>query len=220
MKERTAEVYAVEHDGKIIYIGVTMRGIKYRFSQHYADLRKEKKIKGVKKFGEWLKTDPKFIIKIIEYCSAEIRFEREKYWINHYGTIENGLNTDVSGKIGRPKGCWNPKGKDHPQWGKKPHPGAVENSVKTRLGKHLSDEHKEKIRIGNLKRTDQSIKVRCIETGVIYRSISETAREHNFTQSNLHQHFRGAIKKCAGFTFEKIIGDTHANNKDVQQHKL
>lgn len=215
MKERTAEVYAVEHEGKIVYIGVTMRGIRYRFSQHHADSKRDRKIRGVKKFSEWLKTDPKIIIKIIEYCSSEIRFEREKYWINHYDTIANGLNTDVSGKLGREKGCWNPSGKDHPQWGKKPHKGAVENSVKVRLGKPLSDEHKEKIRLGNLKRTDQAIKVRCIETGVIYRSIGEASKAHNFTRANLHRHFRGKTKKCAGFTFEKIIEGKNANYKDV-----
>lgn len=218
MKTKIAEVYGVESEGKIIYVGVTTVGIRRRFSKHYMDAFLNR---GAKKFGNWLKNNDNFVIKIIEYCPVEKRFEREKFWISHYDTINSGYNSEpFKDAPGRPKGCWNPKGKDHPQWGKKPHPGAVENSVKSRLGKHLSEEHKEKIRIGNLKRTDQAIKVRCIETGVIYRSIGEASRAHNFTQSNLQQHFRGKTKKCAGFTFEKIIEETHANNKDVQQHKL
>ena len=212
MKSRTAEVYGIEFEGKIVYVGVTTVGVKRRISKHYSDSVLNR---GAKKFGQWLKSNPIFVIKILEYCPTEIRMVREKYWISHYGTVENGYNGTAFCPPGREKGCSNPKGKDHPHWGKPAYPKAVENSVKARLGKHLSEEHKEKIRAGNSKRTDQAIKVRCIETGAIYRSIGEASRAHNFTQSNLHQHFRGKTKKCAGFTFEKIIEEPNANHQDI-----
>jgi hypothetical protein len=212
MKSNTAEIYGIEFEGKIVYVGVTTVGVKRRLNKHYHDSRLNR---GAKKFGQWLKSKPIFVVKILEYCPTEIRMEREKHWINHYDTQKNGYNGEPFCGVGRPKGCSNPKGKDHAQWGKPAHPNAIKNSVKARIGKPLSDEHKEKIRLGNLKRTDQAIKVRCIETGVIYRSIGEASKAHNFTRANLHRHFRGKTKKCAGFTFEKIIEGKNANYKDV-----
>lgn len=212
MKSKFAEIYGIEFEGKIVYVGVTTRGIPNRINKHYSDAKFNRYCK---KLGNWLNTKPDIIIKVIEYCPTDMRMVREKYWIDHYDTQMNGYNDKPFCGVGRPKGCSNPKGKDHPHWGKPAYPKAVENSVKARLGKPLSEEHKEKIKAGNSKRTDQAIKVRCIETGVIYRSVGEAARAHNFTQSNLHQHFRGKTKKCAGFTFEKIIEEPHANYQNV-----
>ena len=210
--KKFAQVYGIEVEGKIMYVGVTINDIRQRISKHYQDSHEQR---GAKKFGKWLLKGENFLIKILEYCPLDVKFEREKYWINHYDTQKNGYNGEPFCGVGRPKGCSNPKGKYHPHWGKPAYPKAVENSVKARLGKPLSEEQKEKIRAGNLKRTDQAIKVRCIETGVIYRSVGEAARAHNFTQSNLHQHFRGKTKKCAGFTFEKIIEEPHANYQNI-----
>lgn len=48
--------------------------------------------------------------------------------------------------------------------------------------------------------------VRCLETGVIYRSIAESARAHKVQPTQMSAHIAGRIKSIGGFHFE-LTGD-------------
>lgn len=118
---KLARVYGVEFEGKIIYVGVTkQKDIFHRFSAHKSAAKTGKS--GADKLGKWLLANPLYSIKILEYVKMDERFERERYWIGFYKTIECGMNRKpykggankpFRGAPGRPKGCPNPKGKDH-----------------------------------------------------------------------------------------------------------
>lgn len=149
--QKFAQVYGLEHEGKIVYVGVTTMDIRQRISKHYQCAHYGRR--GSKKLSPWLLTNPKFLIKILEYCPAEEKSQREKYWIDFYDTIANGLNSEpFVDAPGRPKGCSNPSGKDHYMYGKPACKAAVEASVAARRGKKLSEEHRQKMREGHARR--------------------------------------------------------------------
>lgn len=84
-------------------------------------------------------------------------------------------------------------------------------------GKHLSDEHRRKIGDGNRGKhltEEQRIrnriynganrKVRCIDTGVVYNSISEAARVNNCDRTGITDACRGKLKTSNGLRWEYV----------------
>lgn len=85
---------------EIRYIGQTCRTLNRRLNNHlWCDHNKYK--------TEWLnslrKKGMRPIIKLIEKCNKDERFEREKYWINFYGKLYNLLNFTEDGSVGYKK---------------------------------------------------------------------------------------------------------------------
>lgn len=141
---------------------------------------------------------------IIEFCpSEEIAYEREKYWIRYYNAVESdnfynikeggegfpcSQKEEIKQKIKQKaleRGAWqgdnNPghikakelQGVGNPFYGKKHTEEAKQKIRESRLGKKLSEETKIKIK----ENAPSSKKVQCIETGIIYPSIREAARQ-------------------------------------------
>ena len=82
---------------KKLYIGKTNRTIKERFNEHCRDylnrdLEKRPLYAAMKKYGV-----ENFIIEEIEKCSIDEVEEREKYWIEYYGSFKNGYNAILGG---------------------------------------------------------------------------------------------------------------------------
>lgn len=80
-----------------IYIGKTNNTIKKRFQEHCQDskgLHYENRplYKAMNKYGI-----ENFKIEQIEECSPEIASERERYWIEYYGSFKYGYNATLGG---------------------------------------------------------------------------------------------------------------------------
>lgn len=101
-----------------------------------------------------------------------------------------------------------------------------ENNTHHNVGKHLSEEHKEKIRLGNLgKKVSEesikkraktvSVKVRCVETGVIYDSIKyvreELGVQHVWACCN------GKRKTACGYHWEYVNNNNKNKKKTVTE---
>lgn len=74
-----------------------------------------------------------------------------------------------------------------------------------RKGITLSGEHRRKL--SEAKRGEKhprSRKVLCIETGIIYNTITEASRELNLNQSNISQVCTGKRKTCGGYHFKYV----------------
>lgn len=82
------------------YIGQTKRSIKTRFSEHIrtskrinSRLSKTKFYDSIRQYGE-----DKFTITLLETVEDNLADEREKFWIEKFDTVKNGLNTSYGGK--------------------------------------------------------------------------------------------------------------------------
>lgn len=80
-----------------IYIGKTLLSIEERFKEHCRDYKREKKEKrplynAMNKYGI-----EHFSIEQIEECPPDVVNEREKYWIEYYGSFKYGYNATLGG---------------------------------------------------------------------------------------------------------------------------
>lgn len=83
-------------NGKI-YIGKTMFSVEKRWKEHSLEFSKERNEKrplylAMKKYGI-----DNFCIEQVEECEESILSEREKYWIESYGSYKNGYNATIGG---------------------------------------------------------------------------------------------------------------------------
>lgn len=80
-----------------IYIGKTNQSIEERLREHIKDSTRRDNEKrplynAINKYGI-----ENFSIEIIEECSPEILSDREKYWIEYYGSFKYGYNATKGG---------------------------------------------------------------------------------------------------------------------------
>lgn len=93
-----AYIYQIKNkiNGKI-YIGKTLETIEKRWKEHCNDYLKDKTEKrplymAMKKYGI-----ENFSIEIVEECLPENINEREKYWIEYFGSFKEGYNATRGG---------------------------------------------------------------------------------------------------------------------------
>ena len=91
-------IYKIENklNGKI-YIGKTLKTIQERWKEHCHDFKRQRCEKrplysAMNKYGI-----ENFFIEEIEQCEANILSEREKYWIEYYGSFKYGYNATTGG---------------------------------------------------------------------------------------------------------------------------
>lgn len=93
-----AYIYKITNDiNNKIYIGKTLLSIQERFKEHCRDYKREKNEKrplynAMNKYGI-----KHFSIEKIEECNPNIINEREKYWIEYYGSFKYGYNATLGG---------------------------------------------------------------------------------------------------------------------------
>ena len=93
-----AYIYKIINDiNKKIYVGKTNLSIEERWRQHKKDsfkveTQKRPLYRAIKKYGIEC-----FHIELIEECTNNVVNEREKYWIEQYGSFKNGYNATVGG---------------------------------------------------------------------------------------------------------------------------
>ena len=91
-------IYKIINDvNNKIYIGKTNKSIEERFKEHWKDYERERKEKrplysAMNKYGV-----EHFKIEEIEQCDLNIVEEREKYWIEYYGSFKYGYNATLGG---------------------------------------------------------------------------------------------------------------------------
>ena len=80
-----------------IYIGKTLLTPEARFKEHIKDHYKEEEgnrplYRAMKKYGI-----ENFFVETVEECEEKDINEREKYWIEYYGSFKNGYNATIGG---------------------------------------------------------------------------------------------------------------------------
>ena len=91
-------IYKISNDiNNKVYIGKTLASISERWKEHLSDMdkcRNEKRplYAAMRKYGT-----SHFYIEEVEQCSNSIINERERYWIDFYGSYSNGYNATKGG---------------------------------------------------------------------------------------------------------------------------
>lgn len=93
-----AFIYCIKNDiNNKVYIGKTVYTINQRFKRHLQDARNHKcnsKLhRAILKYGE-----EHFYPIMIEECSDEEAFDKEKYYIQLYDSVKNGYNISYGGE--------------------------------------------------------------------------------------------------------------------------
>lgn len=84
-----------------VYIGVTTVSLEERWRDHMHCMKRERtKYRPLYQAMLQYGTDA-FEMEPVEVCSDDIRFEREKYWVNYYNSKESGYNMTYGG-VGKP----------------------------------------------------------------------------------------------------------------------
>ena len=127
--------------------------------------------------------------KLTEYQLQKLKEGREKYNQQYNGWRVKGERNGFYGKThseeSRRKISENNKGKQ------------------SRLGAKLSEETKKKIS-ESVKKVVHKRKVQCIETGIIYESVSEAGRQMGLHHQSIHACCIGKIKHTGGYTWKHI----------------
>lgn len=146
-----------------MYVGLTTVTLDRRWREHtYRSSSCSAIHRAIKKYGK-----DNFEIKVIDTAESisELK-EKEAYWIAKLNTLApNGYNLTTGG--------------EHPLWSD----ASKQKLSRTETGRVLSEEHKQKIREAN-KGTKPSLSARlasskavvCVETNVVYQSITEAAK--------------------------------------------
>lgn len=176
------------------YIGQTIQSLIKRFNGHKTDARVNNKTNqslhnAIRKYGF-----ENFICEEIENCPVELLDEREIYWIDKLNATDKniGYNLDKGGRNSNrifteevrrriSLGLMVKNGN---------FTGEVRKSyIKRNLGKRISH---------------QRIAIKCINTNVVYESLTQAALDLKLSVGNISDILNGRKKTCNGYSFEKI----------------
>lgn len=190
-------IYGIKHKDMIVYVGSTQKNPAQRFGKHLCAARNGSK--GLL-YDFIRKKKPSLSLVVLEVCLPESRYERETFYIKNYKTAEIGYNEDSSAVHGRPKGCFNPSGKDHYLYGKKLPEHVRQIVIAANLGRKQSEETKNKKRESLLSGERKDRKPVVGDNGVHYRGLSEAARSIGVATINLRKQIR-KNRPCKGVVY-------------------
>lgn len=190
-----------------VYIGSSVN-LNSRKTTHFSTLRKgihknPKLQNSYNKYGE-----NAFIFEVLEYVNDNNSLlDREQFYINKYNSVTEGYN--ILEKAGNSLGY--------------KHSPEVRELISKRQkgegnyfwGKHLSNEHKARISVGNkgkkhsidaIKKTQQAHfkPILNIETQKTYNSILHASKELGVSCTAISNVLRGKTKTCKGYHWEYI----------------
>lgn len=199
------------------YIGQTVEKLQRRVTRHFRTINETKISRAIQKYGKY-----DFVYGIVEEVdNTSLLDEREKFWIQHYDSVNNGFNIKEGGKCARgfkqskssiekrrKKLLGKPLSEEHKKKLSKAHSGKVlsketiDKMIAYRTGRNLSESCKEKISQSHskntyeLKRPDGQI--------LIIRNLSKFCKENNLHQSAFVGIMKGERKHHRNWTIRKL----------------
>lgn len=211
---RKYKVYIHECPNKKKYIGITQQDVNKRWN--YGNGYKSCVLfyKAIKKYG-WKNIKHEILFTDLSKEEAE---QKEIELISYYKTNnrEYGYNICSGGK-GTPSHFVSDELKEKISIKTKEamnNKKIREKIKKCHLGKKLSEEHKKKISLSSHKKVSEEqkeklrevnknkIKVKCLETGIIYDSIHNASRMTNIAYQNIYKVCKGERKKAGGYCWK------------------
>jgi group I intron endonuclease len=208
------------------YIGQTTRSVEVRWKEHKNDKRACRALfRAICKYGA-----ENFTVYVLCQCnSIEELNEKEKFYINELNSIvPNGYNLRTGGlnslmsDDSKNKMSISHLGEKNFNFGKHKSEETKNKISVANLGKKRSQSFKnnrsrymrlnnpqfnmttEKLERLNTYNNVKKIKIICVETGIVYNSLTEAAKELNISKGNISGVLLGKYKQTNGFSFRKI----------------
>lgn len=199
------------------YIGSTKQGFHTRFIDHRKTLR-SKNHGNTFMCRDYNKDPSQFIFELLEVTPQELTIEREQYYFDLYKIKEdhNCYNLFYTARGGgrpmpdylkkkhseRMKTIWKEKREFMLEGLKKRPPQTMEHQEKKRLamlGKTHSKESIEKMRV-----KAKYKKVKCLNTGDIFNSLTECSKKIGVSIGNLSSVCSGKLSHTKGYKFKLV----------------
>lgn len=209
-------IYCIENNiNHKKYIGQSIN-IKGRWANHKNELNKNIHANTYLQ-NSWNRNgEENFNFYILEECDENLLDDKERYYISTLHTLvnENGYNLDFGGKLNKHHSDETKEKMSKSNSGKYPSEETRKKISENRKnktcgenhylwGKHLSEEHIEKIREGHKKSPKrnfpQSKKVICINTLEIFDTIRQAAKKYNLNEENVSKCCHGRRNYCGKF---------------------
>lgn len=184
------------------YIGKTT-DMRRRFWEHMSKGSLNMKTKLYRE--EFLKYGREsFVMEVLEEmegCSDEEMYERERYWIAKlhpaYNYVGNGVPKSVRDKISESvKKDWMSKTEEERE-------KIIKNNLTgPRVGHEVKPETREKLRRANLGKSLYSVRV--VETGKIYKSAAECAKDLGCCICSVRNQLNGRTSITKGYHLERV----------------
>lgn len=203
-------------NGKV-YIGQTTRPLMVRWKQHCNPSNQNciALHRAILKYGK-----ENFTIEQIDVASDlnELN-QKEIYWIKFYNSIDpnKGYNLRIGGENGtvsnetRVKlGKGNRGKKFSEEWRRKmskSHKGvkhSAESYAKGVETKRANGTYEKIAKIAVINGKQSGKRVRCLETGIVYKSITDAAKANGLNRVNVSECVRGIHKTCGGMRWEYV----------------
>jgi group I intron endonuclease len=199
------------------YIGQTVEKLQRRVVRHFRTINETKISRAIQKYSKY-----DFVYGIVEEVdSRNLLDEREKFWIQHYDSVNNGFNIKEGGKCARgfkqskssiekrrQKLLGRPLSEEHKQKLREVHKGkilskeTVDKMIKYRTGKNLTKSCKEKISQSHSKNTYKLTNKD--GTTLTIKNLSKFCKENNLHQSAFVRIMNGERKYHKNWTIKKL----------------
>ena len=197
MLERNGRMKIYKITNKVngkVYIGQTRQTLKQRWSQHCCQDACPFLHNAIVKYGR-----DQFTVEQIDSANTQEEANaKEKYWIEQYGSAneEKGYNLALGGAFGnfndatRQKMSESHKGEKNGFYGKHHSVTARERMSKAKKGVYSDGNH------------PRAKRVRCVETGAVFDTIKEAAKEYGLSPQKISL-------VCNGSYGRKTTGGLH-----------
>ena len=192
-------------NGKV-YIGSSVN-LHVRALAHFNSLKRnahenQKLQRAYNKYGL-----DKLVFEVLEYVEKDTLLEREQYYIDTLNAVNEGYNICPVAKhtvdwVWTPAqrksrcGAGNPMyGKHHSEEHKKRISDAEKGRIPWNKGRKMTESERLQVREYN----GNSKRVQCIETEIIFFSVSEAGRQYQIKPSNISACARGERKTAGGY---------------------
>jgi len=199
------------------YIGQTVEKLQRRVVRHFRTINETKISRAIQKYSKY-----DFVYGIVEEVdNRNLLDEREKYWIQHYDSVNDGFNIKEGGKCTRgykqsqssiekrrEKLLGRPLSEEHKQKISKAHMGkvlskeTVNKMITYRTGRNLTESCKEKISHSHSKNTYKLTNKD--GTTLTIKNLSKFCKENNLHQSAFVRIMNGERKYHKNWTIKKL----------------
>lgn len=201
IKNVHSSIYLIRYEEIPIYVGQTRGAVRSRIRSHFVGAFAPEANSRCPGLFEFILAHPdidKYSVEVIESVPVVKANDRERHWIAEFKTFIDGANVT--------RGGGSLFGSENNFTGMRAPPKAIAASVAARIGRKLTENHKQKISDANM-RTENKLRLRVIrDDGNSYTSLHEAAANNGVSPSAILQALKRG-NRSAGYRWRYAEDD-------------